>query len=504
MSYVTDALTDPQNILTLAGIVASAGFVVYDWLWRSRKVMVYRVQLDTPLSVLPDIPAFPDLRVTLEREGTEIQDGSMVLLRVANGGSQHIVESDVRMPICFVFEGRTVMGIEIPEAEPEDVRDMLQEDGGPMYEGSRLTLPRTPLNRGNHFKLLVLLSGTGTGIKPEGYLRGGKIQKGAGHWQGPSLRVMGAGIVATLLLGLLVGYLTRSKDVEADERVCPAGKLDVYGSTAFEPVAEQTRLAYTAKCPGAPITVEPRGSIDALNNLQSVGASSPGKAAGQITMSDGLGENIPQELVPHPVAVILFSVAVNKSAGVHNLTTAQLQKIYTGKSTNWKDFGGPDLPITVVSRSAGSGSRHAFETKVLKQPEGEHTSNDCDHLNSFNTGNPFMLCELASTDDLLAKVNTTEGAVGFSELSATGKYRDVQRVQIDGYDADIETARRGLYPYWTIEYFYTYGQASPGGLPSAFLDFMRGDAAKVILSGNGHVPCYGDIRSGDLCTKDVR
>lgn len=500
MTYVTDALSDPQNILTIVGIIVSAGFVAYDWLWRSRKVMVYRVQLDTPFSVIPDTP-FPDLRVSFERAGVEVRDASMVLLRVANGGSQHIVEADIRRPLCFVFDGRSVIGIEIPEADPDDVKEMLQEDGGLRYEGSRLTLPRVPLNRGNHFKILVLLSGSGSGVKPEGFLRGGKIQKGAGHWQGPSGRVLAAGTVTTLLLGLLAGFVATDSDPAPMTTRCRSGKLQIYGSTAFEPLTDEAAKAYHKGCPSALITVNGKPSLQAIRDLEAAGGNTPGGAVSQIAVSDGLAQGDHTRLKAHPIAVILFSVIVNKDTGVHDLTADQLADIYQGRYRNWRSLDGPDLPIKVVSRNSDSGSRRTFDSKVLGDSEGGATSDDCLTPNSLHRGNPFILCELSSTDELLRKVNSTPGAIGFSEFYATGAYRNLQRLQINGHDADIETAKNGLYPYWTVEHFYTYGQPMAGRLPDAFLRYMLSDPAKVILSRYEHVPC-SDPRSGELCARD--
>ena len=60
-----------------------------------------------------------------------------------------------------------------------------------------------------------------------------------------------------------------------------------------------------------------------------------------------------------------IAIVVNKENIVDNLSFEELQKIYTGEYTNWKQVGGPDLKIVVVNREAGSGTRGAFEEIVL-------------------------------------------------------------------------------------------------------------------------------------------
>jgi ABC-type phosphate transport system substrate-binding protein len=501
MSYLAsqpiDTLTDPQNILTVVGILMSAGFVVFDWFWRSRKVLAYRVQLDTPISVIPEDARDLDIQLRLERSGTEISDASLVLLRVTNGGSQHIVEADISEPLSFLFPGRDVIGVEIPETEPSAIRNMLQNNGGLRHEGNRLAVPRIPLNRKHHFKLLVLLSGSGSGVRPDGYLRGGKIQKGAGHWTGPSRGVLAAGAVTTLLIGLLAGLLvTGPKNEVRPLASCATGALDVYGSTAFAPLTDQIARSYVKACPRARISVSPRPSLQAIRNLDSAGSGKPGGAERQIAMSDGPATGGHERLEAHPVAVVIFSVVVNKATGVHSLTAGQLRDIYTGRRTNWRDFGGNNIPISVVSRGSDSGTRRVFEDKVLHRTESGVTSDDC--VGPLRTGTRFIRCERPSTGELLDQVDSTRGAIGYAEFSATATHPDVQRVQIDGHDADIETAKQGLYPYWTVENFYTYGEPRTGGLAAAFLRYLDGPAAKNVLRTYGHVPC-AEPQSGTLC-----
>ncbi|MFA0520702.1 substrate-binding domain-containing protein, partial [Vibrio sp. 10N.222.55.E8] len=69
-----------------------------------------------------------------------------------------------------------------------------------------------------------------------------------------------------------------------------------------------------------------------------------------------------EKLKVFPIAFDGLAVIINRSNGVNNVTREQLFDIYKGKIANWKDIGGADQPIAVVTREASSGSRYSFES----------------------------------------------------------------------------------------------------------------------------------------------
>lgn len=70
-------------------------------------------------------------------------------------------------------------------------------------------------------------------------------------------------------------------------------------------------------------------------------------------------------LMEKPIAKDALTFMVNPSNPVDNITISQLQGIYTGEITNWKEVGGKDEKITPYVRNRNSGSQEKFETLVM-------------------------------------------------------------------------------------------------------------------------------------------
>ena len=156
------------------------------------------------------------------------------------------------------------------------------------------------------------------------------------------------------------------------------------------------RLAesFMEKYPDVTVTVEFTGSSAGVEAALS-GASDIGNSSRNLKdeeKSAGAVENI--------VAIDGIAVAVDPKNTVTDLTKDQLISIYTGEVKNWSDLGGENMPIVVVGREAGSGTRGAFE-EILG------IEDKCVYAN-----------ELDSTGAVMAKVASTPGAIGYISLDA--------------------------------------------------------------------------------------
>jgi ABC-type phosphate transport system substrate-binding protein len=318
---------------------------------------------------------------------------------------------------------------------------------------------------------------------------------------GPLIRNIAFGLVLVLLAGIQAG-ITFSQD-PALPAYCAAGTLNLSGSTAFAPTAEQIAAAYTAVCHGASISVSAIATFNGLNAVADSrpGANDPGPE--QMAMSDGPAPNGYPSLTGDPVAVILFGVVVNKGINIYNLSTGQLRDIWLGKYTTWKQLGGPDWPIRIVARTTASGTRRAFDQFVLGQAEPPFSSYNCSTKNAVPTA-AVIRCEVTDTGTLLQRVNSIQGAIGYAQVSDAGTYPDISTVKIDGADSTIGEVKARAYPYWTVEYLYTDGVPAAGSLAAGFLEYTKSVNASYTLLSNDYTPCIDRGQLLSLCQSGNR
>ena len=79
-----------------------------------------------------------------------------------------------------------------------------------------------------------------------------------------------------------------------------------------------------------------------------------------------MASNAKIELIIKPVCYDSFVFITHKDNPVESLTVEQIQKIYSGKITNWKEVGGEDSRIIAYQREPNSGSQTAMEEWVMK------------------------------------------------------------------------------------------------------------------------------------------
>ena len=245
--------------------------------------------------------------------------------------------------------------------------------------------------------------------------------------------------------------------------ICGCGKradsVTLAGSTAFAPFAEKLGGQFMAHNPGIRISVQGGGSTVGIQSAQQ------GKA--QIGMADMV--KLPAEadgLASSVVARDGIAVIVNPANTVANLTMDQLRDIFCGKINNWKDVGGKDGTITLVSREAGSGTRSSFEQIVGNVKLGP---------NALVQDSNGSIRETVASDPL---------AIGY--LSHGLVNEKIKALTIGGSPCSSEAVLAGKYPLVRPIFLLTKG--APQGAAKAFIDFILSDAGQTQICKDGLLP----------------
>lgn len=287
-------------------------------------------------------------------------------------------------------------------------------------------------------------------------------------------------LAGVLALATLAGCGGTSSDTTTDKTEAEktsgdslSGTVTASGSSALLPLAQAAVDKFMESNPDLVITVNGGGSGEGLKQVAD-GSVDIGNS--DVSAEEKLDADVAKTLTDHEVAIVAMAPVVNKDLGITSLTTDQLVSIFTGKVTNWKDVGGPDEEILLVTRPSSSGTRATFKKWALN---GEEEASN----------------EALETDDsgtLVQTVSTNKGAIGYVALSYLVNNTDVQAVAIDGVEPTLENAYSGEYKVWSYEHMYTNGEGSKEA--QAFIEYMCGDefASEVEKMGYGVVSKLSD------------
>ena len=186
------------------------------------------------------------------------------------------------------------------------------------------------------------------------------------------------------------------------------------------------------------------------------------------------------EPIEHVVAVDALAIIVNLDNPVSELTIGQLSDMFAGRITNWKDVGGLDDPIVLVSRETNSGTHVYFLEEVVRRGEEEST----------DIFAPQTLL-MPSSVGITSEVRRNRNAIGYDGLGYVDPAHE-KVLAIAPSDADpyvvpsVETAAAGDYPLSRNLFMYTAGE--PSGELADYLDWIFSEEGQKIVADLGFVP----------------
>ena len=254
---------------------------------------------------------------------------------------------------------------------------------------------------------------------------------------------------------------------QTNENTTDSSKSDKYtlaisGSTSVGPLAEKLAAKYEEQSE-INIEVNQIGSSAGITNATS-GVSEIGMSSRDLKeeeIANGLDESV--------IAYDGIVVVTHPSNKVKDLTMEQVKQIFTGEVTNWKELGGDDLEIVVVSREDGSGSRDAFQEIV-----------------DYSSGELVRSAIVASGNgNIKTTVATNKHAVGFISF----EYIDdsISTMKINGVEATAENVLNKTYKL-SRPFLFVHKEENLSEQGQQFIDYILSEEGQMIVSEAGAIP----------------
>ncbi len=236
----------------------------------------------------------------------------------------------------------------------------------------------------------------------------------------------------------------------------------------YQSVQPGVRIAVTGGGSGTGIAALINGTVDIANASRQIKTEE--------TENAGANGIKPVEFI---VARDAIAIVVHPSNPVNHLTLQQLSDIYSGKITNWREVGGEDRPIVLLSRETNSGTHVYFLEAVVRLGQ-----KDSKILFSADT----LL--LPSSEGISTEVRQNPNAIGYDGLGYVTADQKVLAVGIapEGpfWAPSAETVNAKQYPIARDLYMYTAG--TPQGELKVYLDWLLTPEAQRIVNDLGFVP----------------
>lgn len=248
------------------------------------------------------------------------------------------------------------------------------------------------------------------------------------------------------------------------------GNIVIKGSTTVLPIAQKTAEAYMKQNPDVKISISGGGSGEGIKAL--VDGSTDIADSSRFIKQKEVDLAVKNGIYPVPFAVAYDCIVpvVHPSNSIVNITLAQLKDVYTGNIKNWKEIGGPDKEVVVISRDTSSGTYEVWSEKVLKKER------------------VFAGALLQASNGAVAQaVAKNPNAIGYIGLGYVNK--DVKALTVDRVEGSKTTTLNGTFPISRPLFMFTPGW--PKGDVLNFINFvLHPEKGQKYVEESGYVPLF--------------
>jgi len=245
----------------------------------------------------------------------------------------------------------------------------------------------------------------------------------------------------------------------------------IKGSDTVLPLSTDLVGAYLKKNKNANVTVTGGGSgvgISALiEGTTDIAQSSRKMKFDEKKKIQDKGSTVVEKIIAYDA----LAVVVSPKNTVSQLTREQLDDIFTGKITNWKEVGGADLKIVPIARETSSGTYEFFKEEVLQKKD-------------YVAG----IMSVPATGTIIETIKKTPGAIGYVGLAYLNK--NVKAIHVSFKEGlyvepSVKTAKDESYPI-VRPLIYYYVQTSEAAV-KPYIDFVLSKEGQKIVEKVGFI-----------------
>jgi phosphate transport system substrate-binding protein len=264
----------------------------------------------------------------------------------------------------------------------------------------------------------------------------------------------------TLALAVMTGIAAQSM---AQENIV----LD--GSTTVGPIAKAFAEFYMRKNPDVNITVSESGSGNGAKSL--INGTCHIANMSRFMKEKEFVAAVEAGITPvaHVVALDGLPIIVHPSNPVNDLTVDQIHDIYAGKITNWKQLGGPNMDIIMISRDTNSGTYETFNKLVMRKDE---IVGSCEYVGSNGA--------------VRQRVQSTPAAIGYAGIGFLDD--TVKALKVNGIMPSAGTVKTGVYPIARPLFMFTNGMPKMGTELYKFVNMYLTEDGQELIDEIGFIP----------------
>jgi len=235
--------------------------------------------------------------------------------------------------------------------------------------------------------------------------------------------------------------------------------ITVAGSTSVEPFAELLAEEYMSRHSESHIYVQGGGSTAGIE-AAITGAANIGMSSRNLTDAE-------KKLYAVTIAKDAIAIIVHPTSPIDNLPLDKIREVFSGKITNWKELGGPNHPIDIVTREEGSGTRESFQKFVMGKEDIS--------LGALVQDSNGAVRQVISSDP---------NAIGYISLGLVNE--QVKALRVSAVEPNLTNVYNGKYTL--VRPFLFVFSGEPGGEAKSFLEFVLSPQAQKLLLREGLVP----------------